>query len=533
MPTDRARRDLIKGLAAAAAIAIPTSAVVSVAQGAPPHSASRTSQFNILAFGAIGDGKTLCTAAIQKAVDACAQSGGGSVVISAGRYLTGAIFLKSNLHIEIQAGGVLLFTTDFDRVPSVEGRWEGIDRTVYASLFTGMDLENVSIAGPGTLDGQGETWWKAFHELQATRKKLGLTEREPENPPGSALKWGRPRMINLYRCRNVQIRELTIVNSPSWNIHPVLCENLLIDGVTITAPNDSPNTDGIDPDSCKNVRISNCSISVGDDCIIIKSGYKYQEHGTPCEDIAVTNCVFGTGHAGVGIGSETSGGVKNVVVSNCICDGTDRGLRFKTARNRGNVVENIRASNVIMRNVGEAITLTMFYNGGDIHHAEPVDARTPTFRNFHFSDILATNVKHAAVIEGLAEMPIREVTIVNFSVDAAAAGITCTNAIGVRFDNLVVNTLKGPALACDDTRELEVVQLTTRQPKSDAPVIRFQRVDNAVLQLCSAPEGTDVFLEVSGMGNRDISLIDNRLTRAAHDVALTNGATDAAIIRRN
>ena len=170
--------------------------------------------------------------------------------------------------MEVLAGATLLGSDDIEHWPSVQGRWEGIDRTVYASLFTGHDLENVSITGRGTLDGNGKVWWDAFRKTTAMRRQAGLNDRESENPAGSPLKWGRPRMINLYRCKNVWISGLTIVNSPSWNVHPVECQNVNIDGLSITGPENGPNTDGIDPDSCKNVRISNCYISVGDDCII-------------------------------------------------------------------------------------------------------------------------------------------------------------------------------------------------------------------------------------------------------------------------
>lgn len=522
----------MKQMGVAAAMTLPAGAWAqnAGAQGLP-RSAS-TAFFNVLDFGAVAGGKTVCTPALQKAVDTCSQAGGGTIVVPAGKYLTGPIFLKSNINFEILPGATLLFTTDISSVPSVSGRWEGIDRTVYASLFTGIDLENVSITGRGTLDGQGEAWWNAFRIVSDLRRKLGLNEREPENPPGSPLQWSRPCLINLYRCKNVFISGLRIVDSPSWNIHPVLCENLLIDGVTITAPDTSPNTDGIDPDSCKNVRIANCAISVGDDCIIIKSGYRYRSGGVPCEDISVTNCVFGRGHAGIGVGSETAGGVRNVTISNCICDGTDRGLRFKTARGRGNVVENVRASNFVMRHVGEPVIVTMFYTGGDMHTPQPVDQYTPTFRNFHFSEIVASGARRVAVIEGLPERAIEGLSISNLVAEGAAAGIACTNATGVIFDNVVVNAERGPALFADNVRQLEILRLATRQPNRAEPVIRLEKVDDAVVQSCIAAEGTGTFLELRGAENRDISLITNRLTRASREVSFVGGAAESAIVKR-
>jgi polygalacturonase len=331
----------------------------------------------------------------------------------------------------------------------------------------------------------------------------------------------------------VLISGLHLIDSPSWHIHPVRCENVNIDGVTITAPVDSPNTDGIDPDSCKNVRISNSYISVGDDCIIIKSGYRYREDGVPCEDITVTNCVFGTGHCGVGIGSETSGGVRNVVVSNCSCDGTLRGLRIKTARSRGNVVENFRASNLIMRNVQEAITVTMFYSGGDRHKAEPVDKFTPTFRNFHFSDISVTGVKQAALIEGLAEMPIRGLSINNFNAEQAETGVSCVNVDGISFSNACVNSGKGPAFEIDSVVNLELLRVTTSQPRAEAPLIRLTNVSEAAVQLCSAPEGSKALLELKGAGSQKIALIGNRSPVAQQAVNFADGASKAAITKES
>jgi polygalacturonase len=532
MSNEAARRDFIKHLAAGAAVALPAS---EVAFGAATESKNVAGKpfFNIADFGAVADGATLCTPAIQKAIDVCAQAGGGKVLVPSGRFLTNALFLKSNVHFEVLAGGTLAFTNDIASVGSVQGRWEGIDRTVYASLFNGQSLENTSITGRGTLEGQGKPWWEAYRQVRELRRKAGMgDEREPENPAGSPLKWGRPRMINLYDCKNVLISGLHIQNSPSWNIHPVRCEHVNIDGVTITAPADSPNTDGIDPDSCKDVRISNCYISVGDDCIIIKSGYRYREDGVPCENITVTNCVFGTGHCGVGIGSETSGGVKNVTVSNCICDGTDRGLRIKTARTRGNVVENFRASNVVMRDVGEAITVTMFYTGGDRHEAKAVDKFTPTFRNLHFSNISVNGAKQAILIEGLAEKPIRGISVNNFNAENAEVGLTCVNAIGASFSNLAIDSQKGPVFDVDTVTNLDLLRATTTKARESEPVVRLSNVSDAAVQLCSAPQGAKSLLELKGSANRNIAMIGNR-SPAEQAVSFVDGATKAAITKES
>lgn len=530
------RREFIKRFAAGAALAFPAAAIAedSAAAAAAVQPAKPAWYFPVTDFGAASDGKTLCTAAIQKAIDACARAGGGKVIFPAGKFLTGPIFLRSNVQVEVPAGTVLLGLSDFQKVPSIAGRWEGIDRTVYASMFTALDCENISITGGGMLDGQGEAWWKAFRVVTELRRKLGLTEREPENPPGAPLQWARPRMINLYRCKNVVIRGIHVLNSPSWNIHPVLCENIVIDQVTVISPEEAPNTDGIDPDSCRNMRISNCYLSVGDDCITIKSGYKFRKDGKniPSENIVVTNCIFARGHGGVGIGSETSGGVRDVTVSNCVCEGTDRGIRFKTARSRGNVVENFRAVNFDMRGVGDAISVTMLYNESDPRTPQPIDEGTPTFRNIHLSHITATDVKRAALIEGLPEMPIQGFSLSHFVANGAGTGITCSNVTGATFDNIQIQAVKGPALAVTDVTGLEIHRFSDRNPQQDQPVIRLEKVNDALLQSCTAAANTGTFLEIKGAGVRDVSLIANRLGRASKEIAFVDGAAESAVVKR-
>jgi hypothetical protein len=524
---EEGRRSFIRNLTAAAACAVPAAAMAQTSGSASAQSA--TSVFNIVSYGAKGDGKTMNTEAIQRTIDACASGGGGMVLVPTGRFVTGPLFLKSHVQLVMLAGGVLAFTQELDKVAAIEGRWEGIDRTIYASLINGKDLENVSITGEGTLDGQGQPWWEAFRHDKELRRKLGLEEREPENPAGSKLKWGRPRMINLYDCKNVVIRGLHIQNSPSWNIHPVRCEHVLVDGVTITAPGDSPNTDGIDPDSCKDVRIANCYISVGDDCVIIKSGYRFNPKGVPCENITVTNCVFGLGHCGVGVGSETAGGVKNVVVSNCVCDGTNTGLRFKTARGRGRSVENVRASNFVMRNVAEPIVVTMFYVGGDLHEAKPVDERTPRFRNIYLNDVYATGAKLAARIEGLPEMPIENLSLGDVVVEDARDGIACTNVDGATFRNVRVETTRGPALNVHTARNLEVNGFCTRNAKDLGAAIGFTKVENAAVQ--SSHSAHSELLALYGQENRGIALYTNRVA-SSREVKFADGANESAIVKR-
>jgi len=255
--------------------------------------------FNVTDYGAVGNGTTLCTKAIQKAVDACATAGGGTVYIPAGKYLSGAIFLKSNVTLNVSEGATLLASKNFEHFPPFKPGWRiQSDDTRVSSLITGCDLENVAVTGRGTLNGQGRVWWDAFNK-----------DKSSEDGEQKILSHGRPRVINLYRCRDVLIECVKIINSPSWTAHLVGCDNVVVDGISIVNPEEGPNTDGVNPESCRNVRISNCFIDTGDDCITLKSGRDEEGRlkARPTENVAITNCIMYKGHGAVVIGSEISG----------------------------------------------------------------------------------------------------------------------------------------------------------------------------------------------------------------------------------
>jgi len=391
---------------------------------------------NVIKYGARPDGRTSCTRYIQQAIDACARAGGGVVYFPPGRYLTGPLFLRSHITVEIDPGAAVLFQTDIRHTPAVDGSWEGLERKVYASLFNGFDLENVAITGRGTLDGQGKVWWDAARQTMEMRKKFHLSEREPENPAGSLLRWGRPKMIDLYRCRNVEVSGVTMVNSPSWTIHPIYCRDVDIHAVKIIQPYDSPNTDGIDPESCTDVRITDCFIDCGDDCIAIKSGYNAsgRAKGIPCQDVIISNCTFAHGRSAVGIGSEMSGGVRNVTVTGCIFHGTLRGLRVKTGRGRGGVVEGLIADDIIMDSVSEGISIDMYYDGHDTTW-RPVTVETPFLRNIRYFNIIGHHLKQAIDIRGLPEAPVDGITLENIFMDAAE-GAQCEFVHGLSMINV-------------------------------------------------------------------------------------------------
>lgn len=430
-----------------------------------PIQAGFASVFNVRAYGASGDGMTLDTGALQAAIDLCAQQGGGTVYLPAGQYLTGSLFLRSNITLYLDAGARILGSQNPQDYPVVHSRWEGMHQDTYAPLIGGNGLQNIAVIGRGTIDGRGEAWWKAKEE--------------------NTLALPRPRLISFSDCNNVLIEGITAINSPSWTVNPVHCQNVNIHAITIINPADSPNTDGINPDSCRLVRISDCYVSVGDDCITIKSGTEHErpDRSAPCRDITITNCTLERGHGGVVIGSEMSGGVKNVVISNCVLIGTDRGIRIKSRRGRGGTIEDIRVSNLIMDGVLCPFTMNLYYHIGergnvDISDKSPrsVNDGTPRLRRIHFSHITAREVKHAAgFLYGLAEMPLEDITLSDISISISEeadagypemaddipsmsqAGFFVRNARRIRLERVEVMGQRGPAFDIDHSTEVEII----------------------------------------------------------------------------
>lgn len=384
---------------------------------------------------------------ITRAIEACA--GGGTVIVSTGRYPTGAIQLHSNMELRLEPGAVIQGSGDPKDYPLRKSVWGGPDEI--SSLIYGEDLENVSITGPGIIDGQGEVWWKR-EWMRSGKNNTAKASTPAELAEVEKIRHGRPHMIRLVRCRNVRIEGVHLVDSASWTIHPLLCEYLNIRGVTITNRVPSPNTDGINPESCRWVHISDCHIDVGDDCITLKSGRDEagRKMARPDENIVIANCTMKQGHGGVSIGSEMSGGVRNVAVSNCVFAGTDKGIRIKSQRGRGGVVEGISFDNIVMQDVPEAINITTFYSGadkpGDIF---PVGIGTPVFRDIHISNIWARGSRTAGQITGLKEMPIQGVTLDNVRI-AARQGFTVTNARGIVFRDVEILPEAGLPLIVDN-----------------------------------------------------------------------------------
>lgn len=470
--------------------------------------------YNVLDYGALNDGSKKATDAIKKAIETAAEAGGGTVYFPAGEYLTGPIYLESNITIYIDAGAVIRFSDDFaDYLPMVPSRWEGTDVINFSPLFYAYEEENIAIVGRGTIDGQGKKWWDFHNNAYGNTSKWQELFAEnnknvtmPDQPGMIERGFLRPPFIQPLFCKNFLVEGITIINSPFWTINPEYCENVTVTGVTINNP-DSPNTDGINPSSCSNVHISDCHITVGDDCITIKSGRDKdgRDRAIPAENYTITNCTMLSGHGGVVIGSEMSGGVKKITISNCVFDGTDRGIRIKSMRGRGATVEEIRVSNVVMKNIrDQAIVLNMHY--GDTE-PEPVSERTPQFKNIHFSNITA-EANQAGLVVGLDELHIDGITFNNININAKK-GFEIKDADHIEFHNVQVNTESGPSLIAENVNFLEIDGFKTLTPHEDAPVVKLKNVTDAYIHSNFAAPGTGVFLKLEGERSNNIILGGN------------------------
>ena len=336
-------------------------------------------------------------------VERLRKQGGGTLYVPAGEYFTCSIQLFSHINLHLEQGAVLRFLDDHGLYEVVEEEFEGIMGRMYMPCIYASDAEDVSVTGQGMIDGQGKRWWKEWKGMECAR----------------------PYLICFKRCCHVLLEGVRLVNSPAWTVHPLYCEDVRIHGISIKNPADSPNTDGIDPDGSRNVRISDCLIDVGDDCIAIKAGTEETKQLVPCENIVITNCNMVHGHGGIVIGSEMSGGVRNVAVSNCVFQDTDRGIRLKTRRRRGGSMERLSFQNIIMDRVMCPFTFNMYYycghNGKERYVWEkvpyPVDETTPAVRDVLIHNVTVYGASAAAgFFYGLPESPIERVTISNTTV---------------------------------------------------------------------------------------------------------------------
>jgi polygalacturonase len=359
------------------------------------------SQHDLRTLGGTGDGVSDDSPAFAAAVARCAADGGGTILVPRGTWLTGSVRLPARTTLRLEAGATLLGSRDPARYPLSQHPWEGRRVDAPDPLIWAADTADVAIVGEGTIDGQGEDWWAAVRADRAI---------------------ARPRLVAFESCRRVKIEGVRLTRSPSWTIHPWRCQEVRIAGLTILNPPDAPNTDGIDPESCADVQITGCVIDVGDDAIVLKAGAG-RENYPPCERVSITDCTIRHGHGGIVIGSEMSGGVRDVTVANCTLTGTDRGIRIKTRRGRGGAVENLSVQKVTMREVGCPVVMHMYYRYTGLRPEEvpwvssrdpqPVDDGTPVIRNIRLTGLTAVDVTGPCLtfLYGLPERPIENVTL--------------------------------------------------------------------------------------------------------------------------
>jgi polygalacturonase len=406
----------------------------------PPTFPAR--DFNVLQFGATANSSTDSSDAISKAIAACSAAGGGRVVIPSGQFLTGPIRLKSRVNLYLSEGAVLKFVTDPRRyLPVVFTRWEGTELMNYSPFIYAFEEQNIAITGTGTLDGQADEmhWWNWRTSAAAARQRLVDFGSKP-NPvservfgEGSNL---RPNFIQPYRCQNILIEGITIRNSPMWEIHPVLSSNVTVRGVTIVSH--GPNNDGCNPESCRDVLIERCTFDTGDDCIALKSGRNDDGRrvGVPVENVIVRDCTMKDGHGGVTIGSEISGGARNVFAERCTMDSPrlDRALRIKTNSVRGGMIERVFMRDVTVGQVADAVvTIDFTYEEGD------KGAFPPIVRNVDVRNVTSRKSNYSLLLRGYPRAPISDVRLTNCAFENVAKPDVLENVKGIVLNNVKVN----------------------------------------------------------------------------------------------
>ncbi|MBD2703721.1 glycoside hydrolase family 28 protein [Spirosoma sp. BT702] len=487
---------------------------------------------SISKFGAVADGLTLNTSAINKAIEQCNRIGGGVVLIPRGLWLTGPVTLKSNVNLHLAEGALLQFSDQRSIYPLVSTNWEGEDAVRNQAPISGTDLENIAITGKGILDGAGDVWrmvkrskmtddqWAklvASGGVVNDKKDMWYPSEQSFKGANMAVKKSgqpmtyyegikdflRPNMLSLLRCKRILLEGVTFQNSPAWCLHPLLCEHFTLRKVTVKNPWYAQNGDGLDLESCRNGLVEDCTFDVGDDGICIKSGRDEQgrKRGIPTENIIVRNCRVYHAHGGFVIGSEMSGGVRNLYVSNCQFMGTDVGLRFKTTRGRGGVVENIFVDGIDMTNIaGEAILFDMYYAAKDPvpQHGEsnelpeipvqPLSEGTPQFRSFQIRNVTCKGAETGILVRGLPEMAVKDILIEN-AVLQSRKGLVCIEAENIRLKNVALLTPAKTVMQLQNSRSITLDN------------IRY--VDKA-----------DLLMHVSGDRTKEIRLLNTDTSRA-------------------
>jgi polygalacturonase len=506
---------------------------------------------SVLEHGAVADGQTLNTRAFADAIRACASAGGGTVVVPPGVWLTGPIKMESNINLHVMLGAVVIFSRRFEDYPLIQ-RPDSM-QYLCASPIYGFNLENIAISGRGTFDGSGEgwrpmkrekqtaaqwnqlvasggvvtpdgkTWWPSTEAMNGEQYLAALAASKKELTPeeyAAAREYLRPDMISLVRCRRVLLDGPTFQNSPKFCIHPVQCEDLVIREVNVRNPWYAQNGDGIDIGSSRNVLVYRTTVDAGDDAICLKPGTMEKgAHGqAACENIVVADCTVYHGHGGFVIGSETFGSARNVCVRNCFFSGTDVGLRFKSARGRGGIIEKIFIEGIRMKDIAnEAILFDTFYGSGspesnalDVSSTrrkkEGVTERTPRFRNFRIQNILCNGAGRAVLVMGLPEMAVQNIAMTDLVIEARK-GILTIDADEIAFTKTRIISASSPTIAVNHSRNITLTDV-------------------------AVPDDADPFLKVAGDDSGGITLSRVNLSGARQGIVLGENVRKEAVIQK-
>jgi polygalacturonase len=504
-------------------------------------------------FDAVGDGHTLNTIAFSKAIRTCAEDGGGRVIVPAGIWFTGPISLENNIDLHLEKGAIIKFSPRFEDYPVIQTSWEGLPLKRCTSPINGNGLKNIAITGDGIIDGSGDAWRPVlknemaelkWNELlrsggfvkeargtliwwpseAASQGKLLVAELESREDAvledySAVREYLRPVLVSLIECQSVLLDGPTFQNSPAWNIHPLLCKNVVIRNIVVRNPWYSTNGDGLDLESCRNVVVFNCRFDVGDDAICIKSGRNEygRNRGIPCENISIAECTVYHGHGGFVIGSEMSGGARNISVRDCLFLGTDLGLRFKSTRGRGGVVEDIFISNILMESIlTDAIRFNMFYQGtspsvgdraADVSddYLPPVTEETPQFHRIYIKDIICNSANRAVFFQGLPEMAIKNIELNNVII-SARSGLTLVDADQIKLNKVCIRPERGPAYS-------------------------FYNSSNVCVTNTEIPGENRIFLKLSGRKTKNIVLKDYDLNHIKEYLEFGKDVSTGVILR--
>jgi DNA sulfur modification protein DndE len=507
---------------------------------------------NIHEYGAVPDGHTLNTIAFANAITACSKAGGGTVIVPPGTWVTGPIRLESNINLHVERGALVQFSRHIDDFPLIAGFDGKSKRYIVVPPIYAYKASNIAITGDGIFDGAGEVWRYVKKEKLTDSQWKDLTASGGVVTPDGKEWWPsraamdgdkylrdiessgktltardfaeareflRPDLVHLVQCRGILLDGPTFENSPRYHVHPVQCEDVIIRNVEVLTQWYAQNGDGIDLSSCRNVVIYSCTLDVGDDGICLKPGINAgdQSAGPSCQNIVIADCVVYHAHGGFVIGSESQGGARNVSVRNCVFVGTDVGLRFKSARDRGGLIEKIFIDGIQMREIAtDAILFDMYYAGGapDVEakkdlsdrKAEPLTDRTPQFQDFSIKNVVCTGANWAMLINGLPEMPVKNIVLAGLSV-AAKRGVILADAEGITLDSCSIAVKSGPVISVIDGRDITV--------------------DGGVF-----PPGADVFLKVAGEKSENIQLVGIDLTKVKKEVELGENVKPDAVVRK-